>query len=326
MRGILALSVCTFFLACDSPQPQAPPNSGAANFADPSQEAEVSTKVISGNKPQAVSTPPLPNELTFAGEVIPLDRDDVREGLENELLVNTFRHSRTLGIIKSLNRWRPLIEETLKNYQVPTDFLYLAVAESEFDNNAASYAGAVGMWQFMEGTGKDLGLEVDKDVDMRRDPVLATQAACNYLKNAYENLQSWTLVAAAYNRGVRGINDALEEQKVDNFFDLHLNSETARYLYRILAFKLILENPEAYGYYVKPEEYYQPYVFFTDSVRSDIDNLVTYAKEHNTTYKELRILNPWFNNTSNYKLRVPRNTTYAIRLPKQPADSLLSQR
>lgn len=154
---------------------------------------------------QVVSTPLVPKHVTFAGHTIPLERDDVREALEYELTVNMFRHSKTLIILKNIERWRPLIEKTLEQNGVPKDFLYLAVAESEFDNTAQSYVGAVGMWQFMESTAKEQGLHIDKDADMRRDPKLATEAACRYLKKAYALFNDWTLVAASYNRGISGI-------------------------------------------------------------------------------------------------------------------------
>src|SRR5690606_4011548 len=206
--------------------------------------------------------------------------------------------------------WRPLIEQTLHDNQVPIDFIYLAVAESEFDNTAMSHMGAMGMWQFMESTAKDYDLEVNRDVDMRRDPKLATEAASRYLKFAYSKFNDWLLVAASYNRGIKGIQNNLEDQKTSSFFDLHLNPETERYVYRILAFKLILENPEAYGYYIKPEERYEPYAFITETIDKDIDNLVEYAQKNNISYKHLRTLNPWFNNTNNYKLNVPRKATF----------------
>ncbi len=293
------------------------------NFEDKSTEVEVSAGTPNNPRaPQYVASPPMPATVTFAGDTIPLQRDDVREALELELITNTFRHSRTMVILKEINRWRPLIEQTLHENQVPVDFLYLAVAESEFDNNALSYAGAMGMWQFMKGTAKDYDLEIDRDVDMRRDPKLATEAASKYLKWAYTKLNDWTLVAASYNRGVNGIEGNLKDQQVDNFFDLHLNPETARYVYRIIAFKLIVENPEAYGYYLNPEKNYKPYNYQTEVVNKDIDDLVTFAKERNTTYRELRILNPWFNNTSNYRLNVPRNGSYEIRVPMVETDSL----
>lgn len=286
------------------------------NFEDKSTEVKVSAGAAEAVKPpQYVTSPPIPAIVTFAGDTLPLDRPDVREGLEYELIVNTFRHSRTMTILKEVERWRPLIEKTLLENKVPSDFLYLAVAESEFDNNAHSYAGAMGMWQFMKNTAKDYDLEVNSYVDMRRDPKLSTEAASKFLKWAYSKFNDWMLVAAAYNRGVSGIQNNLEDQKVDNFFDLHLNPETSRYLYRIIAFKLILENPEAYGYFIKEEEKYKPYVYHTEIVEDDIDDLVDFAKARKTSYKELRLLNPWFNNTSNYKLNVPRKETYEIRVP-----------
>ena len=264
---------------------------------------------------QAVTSVPIPNVVTFAGDTIPIDRPDVRQALEYELMVNTFRQSHTLAIIKNIEKWRPLVTYILREKEVPDDFIYLAVIESEFDNNARSYAGAMGMWQIMEKTAKDYDLTINKDVDMRRDPKLATEAACKYLKWAYSNLNDWALTAASYNAGMKGMKDRLEEQKVDNFFDLHLNSETGRYVYRILAMKLILENPQAYGYYVKDEEKYDAYKFTTVTVNEDIANLVDFAKQYNTTYKELRLLNPWFNNTSNFKLKVGKKESYDIRIP-----------
>lgn len=286
------------------------------NFEDKSKEVQVelSSEDVS-RPPQRVSSPPLPTVVTFAGDTLPLHKEDVKEALENELILNTFRHSRTLSIIKNIDRWRPLIESALKENQVPVDFIYLAVAESEFDNNALSYAGAMGMWQFMESTAKEYDLEVNKSVDMRRDPKRSTEAAASYLKQAYAEFNDWTLAAASYNRGISGIRNNLKDQAVDNFYDLHLNPETARYVYRIIAFKLILENPEAYGYFLKPEDKYKPYRFSVETITEDIEDLVAFAKLHNTTYKELRILNPWFNNTSSYKLNVSRNSSYEMRIP-----------
>ena len=299
---------------CNSPDPAEAPM--LENFEDKSKEVEVKVGTPENPRPpQYVTAPPVPAVVTFAGDTLPLHREDVREGLEYELIVNTFRHSRTMTVLKNMERWRPLIEKTLEENQIPVDFIYLAVAESEFDNTAESYAGAVGMWQFMEKTAKDYDLDVNKDVDMRRDPKLATEAAAKFLRWSYTHFNDWFLVAASYNRGLSGIKNNLKDQQVDSFFDLHLNPETARYVYRIIAFKLILENPEAYGYYIKPEEKYKPYVFSIETVDSDVDDLTSYAKARNTTYKELRTLNPWFNNTSNYKLNVPRKGRYEIRVP-----------
>lgn len=315
-RPFTLLSI-SLLLSCDTKD--APKQENVKDFEDKSTEVEINIGTASNVRPaQYINSPPLPAILTFAGDTIPLHRDDVKEALEYELSVNTFRHSRTITAIKNVERWRPLIEKTLQENQVPVDFIYLAVAESEFDNNAESYVGAMGMWQFMEATAKDFDLKVNKDVDMRRDPKLATEAATRYFRWAYEQLNDWTLVAASYNRGVSGMQKNLKVQQTDNFFDLYLNPETARYVYRILAFKLILENPEAYGYFLKPEDKYKPYNYVTEVVEEDVDDLVTFAKKRNTTYKELRLLNPWFNNTSNYKLNVPRKESYEIRVPVRP--------
>jgi hypothetical protein len=156
---------------------------------------------------------------------------------------------------------------------------------------------------------------MNKDVDMRRDPKLSTEAACKYLKWANSNLNNWSLTAASYNVGMKGMKNRLQDQKVDNYYDLHLNSETGRYVYRIIAMKLIIENPEAYGYFVNDQEKYAPYQFTTVTVTESIDNLVDFARQHGTTYKELRILNPWFNNTSNFKLKVGKKESFEIRIP-----------
>lgn len=307
--SLYLLTTLFFFTAC---QPGTPDPESSA-IPGGMIEAE-SYPTYNPGAPQRILPVPIPETVTFAGEMVPLDRPDVREALENELVVNTFRHSRTLIIIKSVERWRSMVTEILNKAEVPEDFLYLAVVESEFDNNALSFAGAMGMWQFMESTAKDYNLTINRDVDMRRDPKLSTEAAAEYLKWAHGHLENWTLTAASYNRGVRGITNVMGEQQVDNFYDMHLNPETSRYVFRIIALKLIIEDPEAYGYFVSDEEKYTPYRFKTIKVEDDID-LIEFAKQHNTTYKELRVLNPWFNNTSSYKLNVGRNESYQIRVP-----------
>lgn len=264
---------------------------------------------------QHITSVPIPKIVIFAGDTVPIERSDVKEALESELMINAFRHSHTLAIIKNVARWRPFVIQILQEAKVPEDFLYLAVVESEFDNNACSYAGAMGMWQIMTKTAKDYNLKINKDADMRRDPKLSTQAAAKFLKWSYSNLHNWTSVAASYNVGMLGMKKRMEGQKVNNFYDLHLNAETARYVYRIIAFKLILENPNAYGYFVGDDEKYAPYNFSTVTINTDIVNLVDFAKKNNTTYKELRLLNPWFNNTGNFRLNVRKKESYEIRIP-----------
>jgi membrane-bound lytic murein transglycosylase D len=315
----LVIILLMYLPACQPNDPATPPQQNSAVERVDRNNAEVRVGPASaetGAASQYVTTPLVPEQVSFAGHTIPLERDDVREALEYELTVNMFRHSRTLTIMKNIERWRPLIEQTLLENGVPTDFIYLAVAESEFDNTAHSYAGAVGMWQFMESTAKDFGLHIDKDADMRRDPKLATEAACRYLNGAYSIFKDWTLVAASYNRGMSGIQNIMKDQQATSFFDMHLNPETERYVYRIIAFKLILENPEAYGYHLAAGDRYKPYAFTTKTVEGGEQiNLVEFAKNHNTTYKELRRLNPWFSNTSSYSLTVPKKMAYTIRVP-----------
>jgi hypothetical protein len=269
----------------------------------------------STNYIQKISPVSLPKTISFAGENVPIDRPDVREALQHELTVNTYRHSNTIKILKSIDRWRPFVLAVLKEQNVPEDFIYLAIIESEFDNNARSAVGAMGMWQLMEQTAKELQLPVNEDVDMRRDPKKATEAASKFLKQANGNFNNWINAAASYNVGITGMKSRLQDQKANSFFDLYLNQETARYVYRILALKLIVENPEAYGYFIPKEEKYEPFKFSTVTVTENIPNLVDFAKQNNTTYKELRLLNPWFNNTTTFALKVPKGESYELRIP-----------
>lgn len=301
MRSALLLVFLAFTNSC---------NQGTAQ-----NTLTASTENKEDNHIQKISPVPIPDSISFAGEKVPLDRSDVKEALQHELTVNSFRHSNTIKILRNIDRWKPLIISTIKEQNIPEDFIYLAIIESEFDNNAQSPAGAMGMWQLMEGTAKELNLELNEDVDMRRDPKLATIAACNFLKKANTNFNSWINTAASYNIGVSGLKTRLSNQKVNSFFDLYLNQETARYVYRILALKIISENPEAYGFFVPEEAKYKPYKFSTVTITEDIPNLVDFAKQNNTTYKELRTLNPWFNNSSSFLLRVPKGKTYDMRIP-----------
>lgn len=263
-----------------------------------------------------ITSVPIPDKLYFAGELIPLERSDVREKLELELLSNAYRHSRTLLILKKLGRWESQIKSILRENGIPEDFFYLAIAESELDNNVNSPVGAAGMWQFMKSTAKEYNLIVDNYVDQRRDPILATKAACQYLKDAYAKFGDWSLVMASYNSGIGGISKKLEEQKVTSYFDLNLNEETSRYVYRILAFKLISQYPEKYGYFVPTNERYKPLQYTEVKITTNIPNLVEFAKSYNTTYDMLRLYNPWLNNRSSYELHVHHHV-YTMLIPKK---------
>jgi hypothetical protein len=266
-------------------------------------------------KKQYISSFPLPDELTFAGEAVPMDDPDVRERIERELIQNSYKHSAIILILKREGRWRKQINRILKEEGVPEDFFYLAVAESELDEHAQSSVGAVGFWQFMKATASLYDLEVNDYVDMRKDPIAATYAACRYLKEAYKRFGNWTLAAASYNRGIAGLENAIKAQKVNNFYDLYLNRETYRYVMRIIALKLIIENPQAYGFFVEEADKYQPLVTRSVLVDSTINDLPQFALDMGINYKILKIYNPWLN-SSDYKLAVPKGKSYTITLPE----------
>ncbi|SMG43807.1 Transglycosylase SLT domain-containing protein [Marivirga sericea] len=255
-------------------------------------------------------TIPIPEKIDLAGENVPLEIDDVKERLDKELHINSYWHNNTIFLFKRANRWFPVIEPILAEYGIPDDFKYLALIESGLEN-VDSYAGAAGFWQILKSTGREYGLEINRDVDQRYDPVLSTRAACKYLKRSYAKFEDWTLVAASYNRGMRGMQNALDNQKVDNFYDLMLNDETSRYVFRILAIKQIFESPESYGLDIVKEHLYEPFVYRYDTVRNSID-WVDYAKAQGTTYKTLRIYNPWIQDDD---IRIGRDDYYVMSLP-----------
>lgn len=254
----------------------------------------------------------IPTHLNFAGEAVPMNDIDVKERFDKEMLINTFWHSATLLNIKKTNRYFPIIEPILKKHGIPEDFKYLAVIESGLDPNIKSPAGALGVWQIMKVTGKELGLEINSEVDERKHIEKSTEAACKYLNKAYKKFNSWTLVASSYNAGVSRINKQLVKQEADNYYDLYLNSETSRYLFRILALKEVLNNPNKYGFKYSKRDLYPTYKTKEVEIKEGIQNLPKWAKENGTTYKMLKVLNPW--------LKEPYITnsskkTYKIKLP-----------
>ncbi|OQA01179.1 MAG: Membrane-bound lytic murein transglycosylase D precursor [Bacteroidetes bacterium ADurb.Bin408] len=241
--------------------------------------------------------PKIPQQLFFCNEAVPLERLDVRESLDRELLVNTFWHSQTYLLIKRANRYFPVIEPILKEQGVPDDFKYLALIESGF-TNIVSPAGAAGFWQFLKTTGEKYGLIVDDEVDERYNLEKATIAACNYLKNSYSLYKNWTLAAAAFNMGDNGMLNQIKTQKVSNYYDLYLNTETARYVYRILAIKIIYENPAASGFTIEKEDLYPRVRTSTITVDSAISDLAQFALDKGITYKMLKEYNPWLRKNS----------------------------
>ena len=253
----------------------------------------------------------LPDSLTFCGEEVPLDLFYVRERLERELLAVSYLHSSTLLILKRSSRWFPVMEPLMEQYGLPDDFKYLSICESSL-TNAVSPSKAVGFWQFLEGTGKEYNLEVNKEVDMRYNVEKETVAACKYLKSSYRKFGSWTLAAAAFNCGNGRISKTQEEQRVDSYYDMLLPEETQRYVFRILAFKLIYENPERYGFQISDDGWYQPYETKTVTVTNSIPDLVQFAYEQGTNLKMLKYFNPWLRGNS---LTISAGNSYDIKIP-----------
>jgi len=255
----------------------------------------------------------LPYKLDFCNEPVPLERLDVRESLDRELLVNTYWHSQTFLLFKRANRFFPLIEPILKNNNIPDDFKYLALIESGF-TNVVSAAGATGFWQFLKTTGEKYGLIINDEVDERYNLEKSTQAACKYINNSYSFFKNWTLAAAAYNMGDVGLSNQIKNQKVFNYYDLFLNSETARYIYRILAIKIIFENPQKYGFYFEKEDLYPLVNTQKISIDSAITDLAQFALDLGINYKILKEYNPWLRKPS---LQNKTKNTYQISIPEQ---------
>ncbi len=254
---------------------------------------------------------PLPDTVRFAGELVPLDLFYVREQLDRELTVNTYWHSATLLILKRSARWLPVIEPILEQNGIPDDFKYLAMIESGL-SNVVSPSGAAGFWQFLEKTGKEYGLQVNKEVDERYHVEKSTLAACRYLRKSYKKFGDWTLVAASYNAGQNRIDDVVDKQQTRSFYEMHLNDETSRYIYRILAMKYICENQLDYGFKLQPGDFYDPFITRPVVVRETISDLPAFAKQQKTSYRMLKELNPWLRSD---KLTVRRGEEYVILLP-----------
>lgn len=254
------------------------------------------------------------DDIYFADERVPLEMFNIRERYERELLSNTYFHSNTMVLIKRSKRWFPVIEPILKKYGVPDDFKYLCVIESNL-SNVVSPAGAAGFWQFMKGTAEEFGLKINKEIDMRYNVELETEAACKYFLKAYERFGSWTLVAAAYNAGTSRVLKFMREQGADSYYDLLMAEETERYVFRILAVKTIFENPEKYGIHVSPKLSYEPYRYDIVKVNKSVNSWAEFAKEHDITYKLLKVFNPWLRSNT---LKVNKGEVYEIKIPKKP--------
>lgn len=256
----------------------------------------------------------LPEKLEFAGEKVPLEYYDVRENLDRELLSTVYFHSQTIRYIKNMPRYFSIIEPILKSNDIPQDFKYLCVAESGFDPKAVSPAKAVGLWQLLESAAKENGLEINTEIDERYHIEKSTQAACRILKSAYQKFGSWSLVAASYNGGRAGLDQKITAQKVKNYYDLLFVEETSRYVFRILALKMVMEDPDKYGFRIDKKQLYPVIETNTVEVKGPVTDLAAFAIEKGITYKTLKMFNPWLRETF---LKNPTRKTYILKIPEK---------
>jgi membrane-bound lytic murein transglycosylase D len=260
----------------------------------------------------------LPDVVTFAGEKMPLENFDTRESLEREILISAYRHSSTILIIKRASRYLPLIEKILRENNIPDDFKYLVAAESDF-TNVVSPAGATGFWQIMPETGKEKGMEINQVVDERYDVEKSTRFACEYFLRSYEKYGNWTLAAASYNGGRARVDEQIEMQRQNNYYDLLLSEETARYIFRVVAYKLIITDPVSFGFDIAREDLYPELKYFDVKVDSAIDDISAFAGKFGTNYKMLKFLNPWLRKP--YLTPKP-NKEYLIKIPAEGMRSI----
>jgi len=277
-------------------------------------EATTTTTSASSDLPQMIKAISLNKTFDFGGEVLPTHENfDVKERLDQELLRNAYYHSNTVLNLKKANRFFPVIEPILAKHGVPDDMKYLAVAESDL-RNATSPSGAKGIWQFMKPTGKAAGLEINSGIDERYHLEKATEAACKKLKKDKKEFGTWTLAAAAYNMGNTRLRKDIATQRAKSYYDLNLSQETMKYVLRIVAIKEILSHPEQYGFYVNPEDKYPPFDYVTTTVKKTIPNLGDFAIQNGTTYRMIKLLNPWLLGSS---LPNSSGRTYKVKIPRQ---------
>jgi membrane-bound lytic murein transglycosylase D len=275
-------------------------------------EPEEDPEKLSLYAPYVFSSVKIPDTVTFAGEVVPVNRFDVRESLDRELLVNSYFHSQTLRMIKLAPRYFSIIEPILEKKGVPDDFKYLAVAESSLNPRAVSSARAVGIWQFLAATAQEHGLEVNNEVDERYHLEKSTNAACDYFLKSYTKYGNWSMVAAAFNGGMAGVERQISRQKNNVYYDILFGEETGRYVYRIIALKLIMENPEVYNFKVTEQDKYPVVITRDMEVSGRIENLADFAIEQNINYKLLKDFNPWLRD---YSLTNSARKKYIIKIP-----------
>jgi membrane-bound lytic murein transglycosylase D len=289
---------------------------GAANFAAGVVLTFLILSVVAFKQHKSLlnlwTAPSIPDKLNFAGEPVPLQNWEVKEKFDREYLLNYYSQGSILYLLKLSNRNFPIISARLKANGVPDDFKYLCIAESMMQSWAVSKSGAVGYWQFMPGTAPGYGLTVNAEVDQRKDLEKSTDAAAKYIKQAYQKFGSWTAAAASYNCGMGGYSSQAAFQRTNNYYDLLLPEETNKYIFRIIAFKHLLENARDLGFDLKEEEKYQPLETRSYEVNAPIPDLAAFAISQGTTYKVLRALNPWIKGKS---LTAIAGKNYVLRLP-----------
>lgn len=281
------------------------------SYATPEEASTIEYSIEEANLSQQIRSAYVDKTYTFAGEAMP-NTFDAKERLDRELSVNAYWQSNTLLNLKKANRFFPVMDKVLIEMGVPTDFKYLAVAESDL-RNATSAANAKGFWQFRKLAAKEYGLEVNSEVDERYHLEKATRAAAKYLKWLHRKFGSWSNACAAYNMGPTNFSRLLKAQGENSFYDMNVNAETSRYMFRLIAIKEIMTNPESFGFYLDHHEKYPPLDnYYEVEVKSSVPNWMDFAKKHGISYRTLKIYNPWLIDTG---LTVKKNTYY-IKIPR----------
>jgi membrane-bound lytic murein transglycosylase D len=291
--GVLSIALSFIFAVQDAPS-----------------DENLEKKIINDYNVYALN---VPANLNFAGEMMPLNDPDILERMDRELLVNTYWQSNALLMFKRANKYFPVIEPILEKYNVPDDFKFLAVIESGLVN-VVSPAGAKGVWQIMPSTGRENGLEINQNVDERYNLEKSTEVACKYLLDAKERFGSWTLAAASYNAGKNGIARRLKSQNVSDYYDLLLNEETGRYIFRIVALKEILNHPDKYGFNYRHKDLYKPIPTYKVALDTAVSDFVKFSQQFGINYKILKLHNPWLRESH---LNNKSRKEYSIKIPKE---------
>jgi hypothetical protein len=261
--------------------------------------------------PSLMASVRITEPIDFCGEPVAIDRREVRERLEKEMLLTIWDRPQVVLWIKRTTRYLPIIEKMLSENKMPDDLKYVAIAESALRPHVGSSKGAIGFWQFLESTGQKYGLRINAEIDERRNIFASTLAAINYFKDLYQMLNSWTLAAAAFNMGELGLQAEIVSQKANDFYQLYLPLETQRYIFRIISAKIILSNPQRFGFEFTDQDLYSPLSFDRIHVECFQDTpIYIVAQAANTHFKAIKDLNPelrgYFLTAGMHSLLIPR--------------------